>query len=378
MKQDNSISSLMKSQCKLYMHSGGSMMLNIIIIIVIFASILSAIVYMSSSSLRQALSSNQSANAWNMAEAGYRFLSTNYINTTDINGTGSADDDKAAFLSNINGRTYVIPNSGSFTLTVQPYWFYNTAATATGNKISVNLPGTTPTGFTMPGSGQIKLGDIPGAGIINYTSGSYTSSTGVFSCTLASNATLNKGDSVYLVLNPNASQTLTQATGHNTLTLNLNTFSATAFPPKDGLIQIGSETRLYRYSLATVSGSVLTLTNLRHSDNSTFSTPVTTATTVTFKKYLMLQSRGQAGPEQRTLSFSEAILDSVASAPVTTISLNTASDLNNNFSRSSSISAYETATLQTSGGGSAVFAIMDSITITGTYSCGSFWYSNTS
>jgi hypothetical protein len=95
----------------------------------------------------------------------------------------------------------------------------------------------------------------------------------------------------------------------------------------------------------------------------------------------MIQSRGQAGAEQRTLSFSQAILDSVPSTAVT-ISLNTASDLNNNFSRSSSISAYETSTLTTSGGGSATFSIMDSLTITGAgagaYSCGSFWYSNTS
>jgi hypothetical protein len=81
------------------------------------------------------------------------------------------------------------------------------------------------------------------------------------------------------------------------------------------------------------------------------------------------------------LSFSQAILDSVPSTSVT-ISLNTATDLNNNFSRSSSISQYEVSTLQTSGGGSAAFSIMDSLTITGTganaYSCGAFWYSNTS
>jgi len=49
------------------------MMLNIIINYSYFASIISAVVYMSSSSLRQAVSSNQGANAWNMAEAGYRF-----------------------------------------------------------------------------------------------------------------------------------------------------------------------------------------------------------------------------------------------------------------------------------------------------------------
>jgi len=48
-------------------------MLNIIIIIVIFFSpYLRGYLYVSSS-LRQAVSSNQSANAWNMAEAGYRF-----------------------------------------------------------------------------------------------------------------------------------------------------------------------------------------------------------------------------------------------------------------------------------------------------------------
>jgi len=154
MKQDNSISSLTRSQGSLSGYSGGSMMLTIIIIIVIFASIISAVVYMSSSSLRQAISSNQSANAWNLAEAGYRFLSTNYINTDDgtyiLPANGTADDDKAYFLQNVvNGRTYVIPNVGSFTLTIRPYWFYNAGATTTGTSITVKLPGSVPTGFTM-------------------------------------------------------------------------------------------------------------------------------------------------------------------------------------------------------------------------------------
>jgi type II secretory pathway pseudopilin PulG len=159
MKQYNSISSLTRSQGKLYLHSGGSMMLNIIIIMVIFASIISAVVYMSSSSLRQAVSSNQGANAWNMAEAGYRFLSINYLKQTDTNGNGNADDEKAAYLQSVSGKTYVIPQNGSFTLTVTPYWFYNTAATATGRNISVLLPGTTPAGFAMPATGRVKVGN---------------------------------------------------------------------------------------------------------------------------------------------------------------------------------------------------------------------------
>lgn len=384
MKQDNSISSLTRSQGKLYLHSGGSMMLNIIIIMVIFASILSAVVYMSSSSLRQAASSNKSANAWNMAEAGYRLLSVNYLKTTDSNGDGNADDEKAGLLSQYNGRTYVIPNNGSFTLTIRPYWFYNAGVTTTGNTITVRLPGTTPTGFTMPSSGRIQLGNTA-SGIVTYTGGSLTS--GVFTCTLASNKTLNAGDPVYLVLNPNVNQALTEATGHNTLTLNLvsnnGTFSETAFPARDGLIQIGTETRLYRYSKATrQSGTnILTLTNLRHSDNTTFSTPVTTATNVIFKKCLWFQSLGQAGDERRTLSFSQAILDSTLSASVA-ITLNTKSDLENNFTRSTSIgNKYEVDQLTVAGGGSAWFSLINSLDTTGSgasaYQCGAFWYSKT-
>ena len=380
MKQDNSISSLTRSQGKLYLHSGGSMMLNIIIIIVIFSSIISAVIYMSSSSLRQAVSSNQSANAWNMAEAGYRFLSINYLKTPNSGLGATTDYDKAVFLGKINGQTYVIPNVGSFTLTAQPYWFYNAGATVTNTKnITVNLPGTTPTGFTLPVSGLIQLRDTAGSGVIGYTGGSLAS--GVFTCTLASNQTLNKGDAVYLVLNPPTSPATQTLTPGSSLKLNLNTFSATAFPAKDGLIQIGSETMLYRYSTATAVGSVLTLTNLRHSDNSTFSTPVTAATNVTFKKYLMLQSRGNVGTEQRTMSFSEAILDSFASA-AEVHSLNTNAELIASFNSSSSVgSNYEVASLQTSGGGSAWFSIIDTLTTTGTgasaYKCGAFWYSNT-
>jgi len=357
------------------------MMLNIIIIIVIFAFIISAVVYMSSSSLRQAVSSNQSANAWNMAEAGYRFLAINYLKTPDSGIGATADYDKAVFLGNINGRTYVVSNVGSFMLTAQPYWFYNAGATVTNTKnITVKLPGTTPTGFTMPSTGLIQLRDTAGSGVIGYTGGSLAS--GVFTCTLASNQTLNTGDAVYLVLNPPTSPATQTLIPGSSLTLNLNTFSATAFPARDGLIEIGSETKLYRYSTATAVGNVLTLTNLRHSDNSTFNDSVTSATNVTFKKYLMLQSRGNVGFEQRTLSFSEAILDSFATSSVVN-TLNTEAELVANFNASSSIgSNYEVATLETSSGGSAVFSIMESVATTGTganaYSCGAFWYSNTS
>jgi hypothetical protein len=382
------------------------MMVNIIIIIVIFASILSAVVYMSSSSLRQAVSSNQGANAWNMAEAGYRFLSINYLKTTDgtyLPANGTADDDKAYFLQSVvNGRTYVIPNNGSFTLTVQPYWFYNATATGTITNVSVQLPGTTPNNFTsMPATGQIKLLDSHGVeGLTSYTFGSFNSLTGVFTCTISPYplspsppppAPPYSGYSVYLVLNPKVNQALTQAPGNNTLTLDLNTFSASAaaFPAKDGLIEIGStefpsgETKLYRYSTAKAVGTVLTLYGLRHSDNSAFSIHVTTtpASTITFKKYLMAQSIGKVGSEQRTLSFSQAILDSFPPTSLVT-TLGTAAELTGNFSRSSSIGGYEVANLQTSGGGYAYFSIIDSLATTGTgasaYNCGAFWYSNTS
>ena len=362
----------------LFRHNSGSMILNFIIIIVIFASIISAVLYMSSSSQRQAVSSSQSANAWDMAEAGYRFLSTNYLNTTDSNGNGSADDEKAAFLSNVNGRNYVIPNIGSFTLSIHPYWFYNsTGATGVISNVTVQLPVAPSPNFTMPNTGQIKLGDTPGVGIKPYTYGSLNSS-GVFTCTLGSSGTLNRGDSVYLVLNSNESKTLTPG---STLALKLGTFPAGNFPLKDGLIEIGTETRLYRYSKATVSGSALTLTNLQHSNKSTFSTPVTTATTVTFKKYIMVQSTGKVGAEQRTLSFNQAILDSVGSTEVV-VNLNTEESLNANFSRSTSIgNNYTVDTLNTSGGGSAVFSIINSLSTTGSganaYKCGAFWYSNT-
>jgi hypothetical protein len=394
MKQENSMSNLIKSQCSLSLHGGGSVMLNIIIIIVIFASIISAVVYMSSSSMRQAVSSNQSANAWNLAEAGYRFLSTNYLNTTNV--SGNADYDKADFLRKVNGRTYVIPNNGQFTLTILPYWFYNATvplATGTITSVNVQLPGTIPANFTMPATGQIKLGDTAGvetcttppcAGIRNYTGGAFNSSTGVFTCTISSYTitTVYSGYSAYLVLNPSASSTLTP--GSN-LTLNLSTFPAGAFPSRNGLIEIGSDTRLYKYKYATLSGTVLTLKNLQHSDGSTFSKSVTagtTGTTVTFKKYIMAQSRGQVGPEQRTLSFNQAITDSVSSAQLVVVKLDTAAGLSTNFSQSSSVASYEVQTLQTSGGGSAAFSIIDSLATTGSganaYQCGAFWYSGTS
>jgi len=61
--------------------------------------------------------------------------------------------------------------------------------------------------------------------------------------------------------------------------------------------------------------------------------------------------------------------------------LDTPADLNNNFSLSSSVTSSAVQTLQTSGGGSAVFAIINSLSTTGSgpgaYNCGAFWFSDT-
>lgn len=349
----------------------GYIVVNIIVIMVIFAAIIGAVVYMSSSGQRQAVSSNQSANAWNLAEAGYRFLATNYLNTDDVNDNLNADDDKAAYLRTVNGRTYVIPNTGSFTLNIRPYWFYNAGTRTTRTALTVQLPGTAPAGFSMPATGRLKIGDTPGSIIRTYTKGSLNSS-GLFTATLNSNTTVNTGDSVYIVLLPNADQTISPG---NSLTLNRGNFTAANIPSRDGLIEIGSEARLYRYGEASVSGAVVTLTNLQHSDNSPFNRSVVRNTTnVSFKKFLVAQSRGQVGAEQRTISFNQAITDSGVSSPPIVVKLDTERDLTNNFSRSSSIRRYVVATRGTSGGGSAAFALIESLNS----SCGAFWFSNTS
>jgi len=120
---------------------------------------------------------------------------------------------KAAYLTSVSGRTYVIPNNGQFTLTVQPYWFYNTAATATGRNISVLLPVPPPTGstFNMPLTGQVKVGNIHGAKIMPYDQGNSIASRVFSRGRFANSTTLNQGTLFYLVLNPTtlpATQTL--------------------------------------------------------------------------------------------------------------------------------------------------------------------------
>jgi len=363
----------------------GFILLAIIFGLIIFSALIAGMLYLSSSSSLETATSSQSLNAWNLAEAGYRYLATNYLNTVDNNNDGDADEEKSAFLKLIDGKQFTITNRGAINFSVLPYYFSNrTGTTASATTFSVQLPGGTPPNFTMPASGRIKIGDDDPASVPpkDYTNGSFNNGSGDFSFRLSSSTTLKRGESVYLVLNPNITQN-TLVPG-NSLSLALNTYTIDNFPRHNGSIQIGSETRLYRYTTATASGNVLTLTKLRHSDGSAFNINVTTATAVIFKKFLVLKSRGQVGSEQRTLTFYQAITDSVRQSPPEVINLNTASSLSSNFTRDTSITGYQVSSVQFSGGGSGAISNITALSTTtrggglNDYKCGAFWYSNTS
>lgn len=91
----------------------------------------------------------------------------------------------------------------------------------------------------------------------------------------------------------------------------------------------------------------------------------------------MAQSQGKVANEERTLSFSQAILDSIAST-AQSITLDTKPELEANFTRSTSVGTnYDVANLTVSGGGKAWFSIIKSLS-GAIPRCGAFWYTNTS
>lgn len=365
----------------------GFALLTIIFGLVLFSALVAGMLYLSSSSSLETVSSNQSLNAWNLAESGYRYLAANYLNTLDQNDDGDADEEKSAFLELIDGKRFTISNRGSFSLRVMPYYFSNRSGTTSPvTNCTVQMPGSTPPNFTMPVTGKIMIGDDDPSSVPprDYGHGSFNAATGAFSFRLASPVAIKRGASIYLVLYPSAVQN--NLSPGNQLNLALNTYTGDSFPPRNGNIQIGSEQRLYRYDTATVSGNVLSLANLRHSDGSPFNTSVLTTTPVLFKKFLVLKSLGEVGPEQRSLSFYQAIHDSTRQPPPDVINLNTAAALSGNFGRDSSIASSSVETRRFAGGGSGAIANVNTLSVTnrsgGTglndYKCGAFWYNNTS
>jgi hypothetical protein len=262
----------------------GSILIILILAILLFAALGAAVYTLSTSSSYSKLTANLSARAYYSAESGYRYAASEYRNAGDIFA-------RMARLESLHGITRTLPNSlGTFTIAIHPYFFITNSQITTGdNLFSARTPGEFPSGFTVPATIRLSLGNnIYDATLIAQTqpnSVDFQVAGGGIAETLQPNTI------VCLVTKTIGNQVVTPGSG-----IVLDVATSGCFPNKNGYIGIGAITAIYTYMAKDMSPppGQTRLTGIQKSGSSTFpALPILGGSDVILKPYAEITITGQ-------------------------------------------------------------------------------------
>ncbi len=114
----------------------GTVLVAVIITMVVFAFLGAMMLSFFTTSTMTQVIGNQAVRAYYLAESGYRYAASAYMNASD-------EDAREAALENLNSRTYTLASEGQFRLDVYPYW-YETTADSTDTTVQAKVFGTLP------------------------------------------------------------------------------------------------------------------------------------------------------------------------------------------------------------------------------------------
>jgi len=157
----------------------GSVLVGLVVTMLIFAALGAGMVSMTSTSTTSQVVGNDTAQAYYLAESGFRYAASQYLNTTDGNNRYGSRDEKNQLLNSLHDQVFTLAGGeGQFRLKIFPYYFSAKTDHVIGNtSMQTQFSGGTPANFIMPPASnlaRIKIDDTV------YTYTSYNSVTGVF------------------------------------------------------------------------------------------------------------------------------------------------------------------------------------------------------
>ncbi len=191
----------------LFKQNKGNVLIGLIVTMMIFAALGAGMVAMTGTSTSTQVTANTTSKAYYLAESGFRYAASQYLNATDnLAPNGVIEDDRNRVLIALhNQSTFTLINPDErFNLDIRPYYRVTTGAYPNGSIfIGTIFPGQAPAGFTIPAAGRLYIGTV----IYNYTN--YAEMTGIF--TLQAGLTQPVGDrmNVLLVGNPSVADNMT-------------------------------------------------------------------------------------------------------------------------------------------------------------------------
>ncbi len=259
----------------------GNVLIGLIVTMMIFAALGAGMVSMTGTSTFSQVTANTTSKAYYLAESGFRYAASVYLNEDDTDTDGEIEDDRNLVLVNLDGSTFTFVNLDErFSLEVYPYYFVTSASHNIGDTaLDTIFPGNIPADFSMPlTNGRLRIG----SGIYNYTNydgaGTFTLPAPGLLEAISDNMNVNP------VGNPFAVATMTNG---GDLTLS----SASFFPMITGKFMIDG----IAYTYKTKNGNILeNITDANDPDRG-FSFLVDANTDVVLKPYLRVRSTGTVG-----------------------------------------------------------------------------------
>ena len=118
---------------------GGAVLLAVVVTMVIFASLGAVMLNLFTTSTHSQFVGNRSVRAYYLAEAGYRYAASQYLNATGQN----VETARETALANLHNHNFTLANNeGQFRFQVYPYW-YKVVSTG-GNQLVANVIGQYP------------------------------------------------------------------------------------------------------------------------------------------------------------------------------------------------------------------------------------------
>jgi prepilin-type N-terminal cleavage/methylation domain-containing protein len=268
----------------------GSVLVGLVVTLLLFAALGAGMVSLIGTSSSSQVTGNTAVRAYYIAESGFRYAASRYLNTTDTNGVCRSQDEKNQVLADLHDGLYTLAgDDGKFRLKILPYYLTVSGNTPLGsNVVATQFSGGKPEGFSLPSSGanaRIKIDRT------TYAYSFYNESTGhlTLSKPLAEYACANA--IVKLIGFPAGTTTMTRS---GNLTLGDGGF----FPSTQGRFTIAGET----YGYASRDGNVLeNITNVED-PHEAFGVSVDTDTEVVLEPFVQVRSIGMVGQGDLTAS----------------------------------------------------------------------------
>ncbi|MGB7920791.1 MAG: choice-of-anchor J domain-containing protein [Desulfobacterales bacterium] len=261
----------------------GNVLVALVVILLLFAALGTGMVSLIGTSSSSQVTGNTAVRAYYIAESGFRYAASRYLNTADTNNRYQSQDEKNQTLEDLNDDLFTLGgDDGQFRLKVFPYFLTANGDASVGSSgLSTKFSGGVPEGFTLPPNGfnaRIKIGKVA------YSYNSYDGNTGQLSLSSTLTEPVYDNAVIKLLGLPAGSATVTR---DGALTLADGGF----FPKVQGQININGVS----YSYISRNGNVLqNITKAQNSEES-FSISVDTTTEVVLEPFVQVRSIGMVG-----------------------------------------------------------------------------------